>query len=176
MSIRRNRLRSHLRDWFNRLTGLQKLLATIATLIITIGAVATAINASLDLVNRLGVDSLGAVYLGVEAQDIVAQGIVYEEQPASHTPVPNYGVRVPARDRSSTIIPAYGIRVTVVDRNSPAARAGVKRGDIITTINGTMLQDVDDFEEVMRNTEHVVVTYGSPSLEVGQWDHGSVPK
>jgi len=108
-------------------------LAAIATLIITIGGVAAAINATLDLVNRLAGEGLGAVYLGVEVQDVVVQR---------------------ARNlRSSTVTPYVGVRVTAVDRNSPASRAGVKRGDIITTINGARMLDVDAFEEVMKNAK-----------------------
>src|SRR5215210_4491653 len=111
-----------IRDWFNRLTRIQRFLAAIATLIITIGAVATAITQTLDFANRLGIGGLSAVYLGVEVHDVVVQGGAYAEEPASHTPVPNYGVRVPAGNRSSAIVPNYGVRVTAVDRDSPATR------------------------------------------------------
>ena len=101
MSTLFNRLKSRLRDWFNRLTGIQRFLATIAALIITIGAVATAITATLDLANRLGIGGLSAVYLGVEVQDVVVQTAAYEERPAAHTPVSKGEFRV----RRGNILP-----------------------------------------------------------------------
>ena len=44
-----------------------------------------------------------------------------------------------------------GVLVSSVDMDSPAARAGLKAGDVITSMNGRSVSDVSDvFEEVRR--------------------------
>ena len=77
MRTNHNDLRSRTRGRFNRLTRVQKLLAALASPVITSGAVASAITAALDLSESLGGDDLeGArVYLGIGARDFVPQVI-----------------------------------------------------------------------------------------------------
>ena len=124
--------RSRARGWFNRLTRVQKLLAALASLVITSGAVASAVSAVLDLSERLGGDDLeGArAYLGIEARDFVPQ-VITTAKKWSATPKPRI------ED------PRYGARVTALDRNSPASSAGLKVADLITAVNGRKVQDVD---------------------------------
>jgi PDZ domain len=117
--------RSRARGWFNRLTRVQKLLAALASLVITSGAVASAVTAVLDLSERLGGDDLG-----IEARDFVPQ-VITTAKKWSATPKPRIEV------------PRYGARVTALDRNSPASSAGLKVADLITAVNGRKVQDVD---------------------------------
>ena len=150
MSTRHNSLPSRIRGWFISLTRIQKLLATIAALVITIGAVASAITATLDLADRLRADTTKQpednAYLGVQVRDVVLD--------IAEGGAPSASASASRSDRETTlIIPDHGVRVTAVDRNSPAARAGVKRGDVITTINGTMVRDVDSLKSILNNAE-----------------------
>ncbi len=46
-----------------------------------------------------------------------------------------------------------GIYVSAVETNSPAYYAGVQPGDIITTINGNQIKDMDTFMEVMNSNK-----------------------
>jgi membrane-associated protease RseP (regulator of RpoE activity) len=132
MRTNHNDLRPRTRGRFNRLTRVQKLLAALASPVITSGAVASAITAALDLSERLSGDDLeGArVSLGIEARDFVPQ-VITTAKKGSATPKPRIKV------------PRYGARVTALDRNSPASRAGLKVGDLITAVNGRKVQDVD---------------------------------
>ena len=132
MRTNHNDLRSRTRGRFNRLTRVQKLLAALASPVITSGAVASAITAALDLSESLGGDDLeGArVYLGIGARDFVPQ-VITTAKKGSATPKPRIEV------------PRYGARVTALDRNSPASRAGLKVGDLITAVDGRKVQDVD---------------------------------
>src|SRR3712207_3054913 len=114
MSTNRNGLRSRIRGWFNRLTRVQKLLTAIAGLVITIGAVASAITAVLDLGERLSDDGSGETggpkaYLGVEVRDFIPQ-VVEGGGPVRSPPPQDPGIEVPP----------YGVRVIAADRNSPA--------------------------------------------------------
>jgi len=44
----------------------------------------------------------------------------------------------------------FGALVVSVDPGSPAERAGVKRGDIVTQVSGSQVEDAEDFEVRMR--------------------------
>ena len=46
-----------------------------------------------------------------------------------------------------------GIRVRVVGDGTPAQKAGILTGDILTSINGTALTSVEDLEDVLRQTQ-----------------------
>lgn len=46
-----------------------------------------------------------------------------------------------------------GLLVTAVTADSPAARAGVKAGDVITSVNGTTVDDTGDIRAAMQNVK-----------------------
>ena len=46
-------------------------------------------------------------------------------------------------------LPPLGVLVTRMERGSPAAKAGVARGDIITAVNGTPVQDARDLSDAL---------------------------
>jgi S1-C subfamily serine protease len=54
--------------------------------------------------------------------------------------------------------PSYpqGVEVLQVFRNSPADRAGLERGDIITEVNGTPVQDFGHFRSLMARSRGIV--------------------
>ncbi|WP_141592129.1 trypsin-like peptidase domain-containing protein [Myxococcus sp. AB056] len=45
---------------------------------------------------------------------------------------------------------AYGALVTAVEAGSPAAEAGVKRGDVVAELGGSRIQDAEDFDTRVR--------------------------
>ncbi|MCY1022174.1 trypsin-like peptidase domain-containing protein [Pyxidicoccus sp. MSG2] len=45
---------------------------------------------------------------------------------------------------------AYGALVTTVEPGSPAAQAGVKRGDVVAELGGSRIQDAEDFDTRVR--------------------------
>ncbi|MDQ6954344.1 MAG: DegQ family serine endoprotease [Mariprofundaceae bacterium] len=47
----------------------------------------------------------------------------------------------------------YGLVVRQVQPNSPAARAGIKRGDVLHKVNGHVLRRVSDLSDIMEKTE-----------------------
>lgn len=51
-----------------------------------------------------------------------------------------------------------GLLVTSVTENSPAAKAGLKAGDVITELNGEKLEDTDDFIRALNRKEEGEVT------------------
>ncbi len=75
----------------------------------------------------------------------------------------------------------HGVAIAQVEANSPAERAGLKVGDVITGINGTAIQDVNEFRlqvagfapgttihlKVVRNNQNldIPVTLGEFNLE-----------
>lgn len=56
-------------------------------------------------------------------------------------PLPPKAARLVQRDR--------GVEVSEVVENSPAAVAGIKRGDIVVEVDGTAIQDVADLQRLM---------------------------
>jgi serine protease Do len=48
---------------------------------------------------------------------------------------------------------ARGALVTEVDEGSPAAKAGIKAGDVITSIDGRTVEDAADLQRALRRTE-----------------------
>jgi len=107
-------LPSRAREWFGKLGRAQKVLAASATLVITVGGVASGITAVLDLGGRISAAS----------------------------PAPS--------DAPATALPvAEGVRVTEVIPGSPADRAGLEVGDIITDVGGKSVEDVDDLRKAL---------------------------
>ena len=45
---------------------------------------------------------------------------------------------------------AYGALVTAVEPDSPAAKAGVKRGDVVAELGGSRIEDAEDFDTRVR--------------------------
>jgi S1-C subfamily serine protease len=45
-----------------------------------------------------------------------------------------------------------GVLVTEVDRDSPAGEAGLETGDVIVAVNRTEIDDIDDFERVLKKS------------------------
>lgn len=114
MSTNDGNLPSRAREWFGRLGRAQKVLAASATLVITVGGVASGVTAVLDLGDRLG-----------------ATG-----------PAPN--------GDTATAHPATeGALVTEVIPGSPADRAGLEVGDVITDVGGESVEDVDDLRKAL---------------------------
>jgi membrane-associated protease RseP (regulator of RpoE activity) len=110
-----------MRSWFRRLTRIQRLLAAVVGLIVTIGAVATAITAVLELHDRLASPNKA------EKASAPAKG-------APHV----FGLHKP------------GVRVIAVVPGSPADHAGVRVGDVITGLRGRKVEDVDDFRHILK--------------------------
>jgi len=52
----------------------------------------------------------------------------------------------------------HGLLVTSVSENSPAAKAGLKAGDVITEMNGEKLEDTDDFIRALNRKHEGEVT------------------
>jgi len=64
-----------------------------------------------------------------------------------------------------------GARVTTVDEGSPAARAGLKRGDVVTSVDRAPVRDVDELRFLLRDVPVGVkvglgVQRGKESLEI----------
>lgn len=53
-----------------------------------------------------------------------------------------------------------GVLVSSVTTDSPAARAGIKAGDVITTVNGDRVRDSDDLIDELRDIDAGYVTLG----------------
>lgn len=53
-----------------------------------------------------------------------------------------------------------GVLVSSVTKDSPAERAGLKAGDVITSVNGDRVRDSDDLIDELRGTEKGDVTIG----------------
>jgi len=115
VSTNHSGLLSRIRGWLDRRTRIQKLLAAVAGLIITIGAVASAVTAILDLADRFAARNKGEV-----------------SAPAPGSPAEE------------------GVRVIGVIPDSPADHAGVRVKDIITTVRGRSVEDVDDFRNTLK--------------------------
>jgi serine protease Do len=47
---------------------------------------------------------------------------------------------------------AYGVAVTAIDENSPAAKAGLKKGDVIVEYNGQRVEGTAEFRRLVRET------------------------
>src|SRR5947199_10473392 len=45
-----------------------------------------------------------------------------------------------------------GVEVTMVDQDAPAGKAGLKERDVITSMNGTEVQSVEQFRRLIRET------------------------
>ncbi len=50
----------------------------------------------------------------------------------------------------SDLLPPLGVLVTRLDRTSPAARAGIQRGDMIVSIDNTPVQDARDLRAALQ--------------------------
>jgi membrane-associated protease RseP (regulator of RpoE activity) len=116
-------LSSRARAWFDRLSRVKKALATSAGLVITVGGVASAATAVLDLGQRLGAG-------GPETERVAP-------------------VETPVQEKTRV---REGVRVTEVIGGSPADRAGVEVRDVVTDVNGKSIEDVDEFEEALKQT------------------------
>ena len=53
-----------------------------------------------------------------------------------------------------------GVLVSSINSGSPAEKAGLKAGDVITSINGTAVRDTDDLIDELRGVEGQEVTIG----------------
>ncbi len=66
------------------------------------------------------------------------------------------------REMQAALLPESGVLITRVERDSPAARAGLSRGDMITALNGVAIQDVVDLRDELLNYqpgERVLISY-----------------
>lgn len=52
----------------------------------------------------------------------------------------------------------HGLMITSVSENSPASKAGLKAGDVVTEINGEKLEDTDDFIRALNRRDDGEVT------------------
>jgi hypothetical protein len=119
--IRDNRLLSRVRDVFGRLTRAQK---QLIAMILTIGAVASAVTAVLDL----------SVRLTASNPDDISE----------------LTGKMPFDNECRPLLDEDAVCVVGVVSGSPADRAGVKVGDIITDVGGSSVEDVDDFERILK--------------------------
>jgi serine protease Do len=46
-----------------------------------------------------------------------------------------------------------GVKITSVTENSPAALAGIKKDDVILSVNGTALTDINDLRKILNDTK-----------------------
>jgi serine protease Do len=46
-----------------------------------------------------------------------------------------------------------GVKITSVTENSPAAIAGIKKDDVILSVNGTALTDINDLRRTLNDTK-----------------------
>jgi serine protease Do len=46
-----------------------------------------------------------------------------------------------------------GVKITSVTENSPAALAGIKKDDVILSVNGTPLTDINDLRKMLNDTK-----------------------
>ena len=58
----------------------------------------------------------------------------------------------PDQAKQLKLNPAYGVMVSSVEANSPAAKAGLKQGDVITEYNGMRVEGVAEFRRLVRET------------------------
>src|SRR5205823_1573047 len=62
---------------------------------------------------------------------------------AGHRPIP------PTLARSLDLLNEHAVEVGEIDANGPAARAGVKSGDLIVAINGRLVSTIDDIHRLL---------------------------
>lgn len=86
----------------------------------------------------------GSVGIGFAIPSEIAQGIVENLQTKGHIDRGWLGVSVQELAHQS---PGSGVGIAAVDRNGPAARGGVKPGDIVLTVNG---ERVDSARSLIR--------------------------
>ncbi len=87
--------------------------------------------------------------------------------------------RFQATATAQSNLPPLGVLVTRLDRSGPAMRAGVRRGDVITALNGASVADARDLRDALdrlRVGDHVRLTLddGTRSREV-QLDLAAFP-
>jgi serine protease Do len=58
----------------------------------------------------------------------------------------------PDRAKELKMTSAYGVSVTEIGDNSPAAKAGLKKGDVITEYNGMRVEGTAEFRRLVRET------------------------
>jgi serine protease Do len=58
----------------------------------------------------------------------------------------------PDRAKELKMTSAYGVSITEVGDNSPAAKAGFKKGDVITEYNGQRVEGAAEFRRLVRET------------------------
>jgi S1-C subfamily serine protease len=124
-----NRPSSGVRRVWGKLTQVQK---GLIAFIITIGTLATAVTATLDLGSRLT--------SGNQEKD---------NKPPPSTPIAG-SVRYWCGGEVSSV--EGGVCVVEVIPGSPADRAEIKVGDIITDMGGNSVKDVDEFTKILKQT------------------------
>jgi serine protease Do len=79
---------------------------------------------------------------------------------------PLLGIQARGEDLSHTLAgdvgQSRGVRVHAVGEGSPAAHAGIRRGDLLLAANGSPVFGIDDLQRVM-------VLSGRPELELSVW-------
>lgn len=58
----------------------------------------------------------------------------------------------PERARALNLREEYGVEITRVEEESPAAKAGLKQGDVVLEYNGQRIEGVEQFMRVVRET------------------------
>jgi serine protease Do len=76
----------------------------------------------------------------------------------------------PDRAKELKMSAAYGVSVTEVGDNSPAAKAGFKKGDVITEYNGQRVEGAAEFRRLVRETPP------GHTAEISVWRDGRTQK
>ncbi|MBR4343326.1 MAG: trypsin-like peptidase domain-containing protein [Lachnospiraceae bacterium] len=77
-----------------------------------------------ELMNRVDLSPSEAGYLGIEGKEV-------------------------SESYSKAFDMPKGLYVSAIDKNSPALEAGIRKGDIITAINGRSIKNMDELKEVL---------------------------
>jgi len=80
-------------------------------------------------------------------------------------PPPNLGVQLLREKIGLTLAPVRnGLRITVVDRIGLAARAGIETGDLLLSLNGTRVTDVESVNRILQRDHNRTTLW----MEVGR--------
>jgi serine protease Do len=117
---------------------------TYVGVLLAAGLAAPAAFSQATRAHTLSVQNAGSSYLGIGVLDIT-----------------------PERARMLNLKDVRGAEVARVDENGPAAKAGIKQGDVILEYNGTPLEGMEQLIRVVRETPP------GRTVKVGVWRNGA---
>jgi serine protease DegQ len=87
-----------------------------------------------------------AMKLGVRQDDGAVRVVTLQAQ----APPPGLGIRILREDIGISLRRVSGaLRISVVDADSPAARKGLRSGDLLLGVNGAPVKELDDADRIL---------------------------